>query len=401
MRFIRDPIHQNIILTDLDVKLLDTKPMQRLRGVKQTGMVYLVYPGATHTRFEHSIGTRFVAEEILKTLKLHGFEISKDDESLIYAASLLHDVGHTAFSHALNPLAGSEEEHENIAYVVIRKSEVSDVLTSYGIDPKEVARTISGKNPPLSDIVRGDIDADRLDYLRRDAYYAGVAYGVVDTRILAEFRQFNKRIVLSEKGLRPAESILFARYLMYTIVYNHKTVRIASSMITRAVEYAILDKNIKPKDIYFLRDEELIQKLLESNKEARRLAESILWRRLFKLAYELSWEDAGRDLLRELLSMRGNRNQIMKLEREIAEEAGVNYEDVLVDIPEPPVLEEAEIKILYKGGIGDIRQLSPLANALTTAYRKAWKIGVYAPKEVRERVSKAAQRILQPLPPIK
>ncbi|MEM3833054.1 MAG: HD domain-containing protein [Thermoprotei archaeon] len=395
MKLIRDPIHQNILLTDLDIKIIDTRPFQRLRKIKQTGMVYLVYPGAQHTRFEHSIGTRYVAEQILLTLKINGLEITKDDEKSLYAAALLHDIGHTALSHSIGDTILGPERHELIAKQIIKHTEINDVLESEGLDPDKISDMIVGKADFLSHIVRGEIDADRLDYLRRDAYYCGVAYGVIDTRIFTEYRVFNDTLAISRKGLRPAESVLFARYLMYNIVYNHKTVRIASTMISRAIEYALKNNTLRMEDLYKIGDEELMEILIKSEGEQKRLAELVNERKLFKRAYYQDWDETNKDLVKTLLQARSNIALRNKLEEEIANTAGVNLQDVLIDIPELPILEEAEVKILTNSNIADIKSLSPLSEALSSAYKRAWNFAVYTTKENREIVAKVSRKIFK------
>jgi HD superfamily phosphohydrolase len=395
MKIIRDPIHQNIILTDLDIRIIDTQPFQRLRKVKQTGMVHLVYPGAQHTRFEHSIGTRYVAEQILLTLKMHGFDINKDDEKSLYAAALLHDIGHTALSHSVSDALLGHESHENIARQIIKNTEINDILINEGLSPDKISDMITGKYGPLSHIIKGEIDADRLDYLRRDAYYCGVAYGVVDTRIFTEYRIFNNVLAISRKGLRPAESVLFARYLMYNIVYNHKTVRIASTMLSRAIEYALKNNVIKLEDLWTLGDEELMMILVKNDGEHKRLAQLVYNRKLFKRAYYQEWDETNKDTIKMLLHARTNPVLRNKIEEEIAETAKVNPQDVLMDIPELPILEEAEVKILVNNNIMDIKSLSPLSEALSMAYKRAWSFAVYTTQENKESVTEAAKKMFR------
>lgn len=395
MKVIRDPIHQNILLTDLDIKIIDTRPFQRLRRIKQTGMVYLVYPGAQHTRFEHSIGTRYVAEQILLTLKINGLEITKDEERTLYAAALLHDIGHTALSHSVADAILGPEAHEFAAKQIIKNTEISDILKKEGLDPDQISDIIIGKTGALSHVIRGEIDADRLDYLRRDAYYCGVAYGVIDTRIFTEYRVFNNVLAITRKGLRPAESVLFARYLMYNIVYNHKTVRIASTMISRAIEHALKNNVLKIDDLYKIGDDELMMILIKSEGEQKRLAQLVSERKLFKRAYYQEWDETSKDLIKLLLQARSNIAIRNKLEEEIADTAGIDSQDVLIDIPELPILEEAEVKILVNNNVIDIKNLSPLSDALSTAYKRAWNFAVYTTKENIDIVANAARKIFK------
>lgn len=388
--FIRDPIHENILLKDLDISLINTAPFQRLRRIKQTGTVYLVYPGANHTRFEHSIGVRHSAEKILDTLETHGYEVTEDEKDVLLAASLLHDIAHMPFSHSLDVV--DEEEHERLAENVIVKTEISDVLSRYGIDPKKVPPLIFGSKKPLSDVIRSQVDADRLDYLQRDAYYCGVAYGVVDSRIFMEFRVVDGRLVISEKGIKPLESVLFARYSMYNIVYGHKTVRIASSMLTKGVLDAIEREELSLEELLGLGDEELLLRLKDIGGLAAEMASRIRDRRLFKRAFSLPWDKTPSDLMK--LALTDRRSLAKKLEDGISKEAGLSEEDVIVDVPKLPLLEEADVKVLWDGRVEDFRRVSLLAEPITGSLKRSWSIGVYCPKGYLEKVRTASLRIL-------
>ena len=388
--FIRDPIHENILLQDLDISLIDTAPFQRLRRIKQTGTVYLVYPGANHTRFEHSIGVRHSAEKILETLEIHGYEVSEDEKGVLLTASLLHDIAHVPFSHSLDVV--DEEEHERLAEKVILKTEISDVLSKYGIDPHEVPKFIFGSKRPLSDIIRSQVDADRLDYLQRDAYYCGVAYGVVDSRIFMEFRAVDGRLVISEKGIKPLESVLFARYSMYNIVYGHKTVRIASSMLTKGVLDAIERKELTFEELLTLGDEELLLKLKDAGGLAAEMASRIRDRRLFKRAYSLPWDRTPSDLMK--LALTDRMSLARRLEDEISKDGGLSKDEVIVDVPKLPLLEEADVKVLWDSRIEDFRRISLLAEPITGSLKRSWSIGVYCPKGYLEKVRKASSKIL-------
>lgn len=388
--FIRDPIHENILLKDLDISLIDTIPFQRLRRIKQTGTVYLVYPGANHTRFEHSIGVRHSAERILGTLEVHGYEVAEDEKEVLLAASLLHDIAHMPFSHSLDVV--DEEEHERLAEKVIAKTEISDVLSKHGIDPKEVPHFIFGSKKPLSDVIRSQVDADRLDYLQRDAYYCGVAYGVVDSRIFMEFRVIDDRLVISEKGIKPLESVLFARYSMYNIVYGHKTVRIASSMLTKGVLDAIRRGELSLEELLELGDEELLLRMKDIGGFAAEMASRIRDRRLLKRAYFLPWDKTSSDLMK--LALTDRRSLAKKLEHEISEEAGLSEDEVIVDVPKLPLLEEADVKVLWDGRVEDFRRVSLLAEPITSSLKRSWSIGIYCPKDHLEKVRTASLRIL-------
>lgn len=239
---IYDPIHGYIEITEPELAIIDTPIFQRLRGIKQLGPVDYVYPTATHTRFSHSLGAMEVASKMFNALlkrNIGDIDLSPDDEELIRLAMLLHDVGHPPFSHVLE--FDTEEgriKHENFAYKIILKSEIADILNNYGYDPKEIVNILKInesreskklKKPELSLIVSSVLDADKLDYLARDAYFTGVRYGLLDIdRILMVLTvievEGGKTWAILEKGVPAIESMIIGRYHMFRSVYYHKTV---------------------------------------------------------------------------------------------------------------------------------------------------------------------------------
>ena len=380
-------------MNELDLELIDTYQFQRLRRIKQTGLVYLVYPGAQHTRFEHSIGTRHLAEKILETLKIYGLEIKREEEQLLMISSLLHDIAHLPFSHSLDLI--SEEEHEKLSRDVIASSELKDIVSKYGYSVDDISKCISGERTPLSSIIRSEIDADRLDYLQRDAYYCGVAYGVIDSRILMEFRFYENRVAVSEKGIKPVESVLFARYSMYNMVYGHKTARIASRMLTKGVEEAIKQGALSFDLLLKLGDEELLAEMDKIKGLPSEMSERIKNRRLYKRAFYVSWDEADQDILKKAITEEGRRSLSEKLEDEIAAQAGLGYGEVLVDVPKLPILEEANVKVVIQGKLVDLRRISLLAEPITSSMKRSWSIGVYSKSEDVEKVKRASEKVLR------
>ncbi len=380
-------------MNELDLELIDTYQFQRLRRIKQTGLVYLVYPGAQHTRFEHSIGTRHLAEKILETLKIYGLEIKREEEELLMISSLLHDIAHLPFSHSLDLI--SEEEHEKLSREVIASSELKDIVSKYGYSVDDVSKCISGERTPLSSIIRSEIDADRLDYLQRDAYYCGVAYGVIDSRILMEFRFHENRVAVSEKGIKPVESVLFARYSMYNMVYGHKTARIASRMLTKGVEEAIKQGALSFDLLLKLGDEELLAEMGKIKGLPSEMSERIKNRKLYKRAFYVSWDEADQDILKKAITEEGRKSLSEKLEDEIAAQAGLGYGEVLVDVPKLPILEEANVKVVIQGKLVDLRRISLLAEPITSSMKRSWSIGVYSKSEDVEKVKRASEKVLR------
>ena len=168
MTRVRDPIHDYIDLSPVEVKLVDAPAYQRLRWIKQLGPANLVYPGANHTRHEHCMGTSHVVGKMADSVGL-----DSNEKQLASVAGLLHDLGHTAFSHLGDEITGVED-HVIRTTQIISQTEISDILSEEGVDPKAVNQIITG-NHKLGPLVSGDLDGDRLDYLVRDAHYTGVS----------------------------------------------------------------------------------------------------------------------------------------------------------------------------------------------------------------------------------
>ena len=252
---VRDPIHQFIALAPEEWRATDTYVFQRLRKTTQLAMTYLVYPGTTHTRFEHSLGVRHVAGRLCESLKF------TDDEKLpVLDAALLHDIGHGPFSHVsetvLDEKSGVADVHEAISVALIRTNE--ELVAALGQDRCNAAADLIegvGGRTVYKDIVSGSTDADKLDYLLRDSYYAGTKYGEYDLAKIIESAtvigndQSGKLLGFTADGVWAVEGLLLARHHMWRQVYAHKT-RIATDiMVTRALNAGI-DEGLLPLDAY-------------------------------------------------------------------------------------------------------------------------------------------------------
>src|ERR1051325_5130948 len=237
MKIVRDPLWNNIRLEPLAVALIDTPAFQRLRYVRQLGLAFLVYPGATHTRFEHALGAYHLVRRSLGILEeREGFKDVADECALLRAAALLHDIGHYPFSHALEEIGALH--HEEVARPLIASGEVAEILhRELGSDgPERAVALIRGESDsPLQGLISGSIDLDKLDYLRRDAFMCGVSYGEIDVDRLINALTLVRdpesgalTIGMVEKGLSALESLLFAKYQIYRHVDWHHAVRSAS-----------------------------------------------------------------------------------------------------------------------------------------------------------------------------
>lgn len=364
MKTIRDPIHGQIRLNETIIKIIDTPQFQRLRRIKQLGFANLVYPGANHTRFEHSLGV------------MHITSLLTDDVETIIAA-LLHDIGHTPFSHGSERIVKKylKYEHEDVRKVV--NGELKDVLVDEGVSPTRIARFIRS-NP----IVSGEIDADRMDYLVRDSHYTGVAYGVFDVERLIDKIYFDgKRLIIESGGLKAAESLLISRYMMYPTVYFHHVCRIARKMYEKALE-SLIDNGFDAKNLLFMDDYDMINLMRNSNGFAKEVIELIDSRKLFKRALYVG---RNRIDLKEILNI-----NIERVEGEIASEAGIDRNYVIVDVQPIEEVKEFNALVDLDGELVKLEEASPLIKSLKAAEIDTWKFGIYTKKEYVEKVSKIA-----------
>ncbi len=237
MKIIKDPVHGYVEADEPVLRLLDSGVVQRLRHVTQLGFANLVYPGANHTRFEHSLGTMHLAGLMCRELGLDDGETK-----LVTTAALLHDIGHGPFSHVTEPVMEEfvGRGHHQIDCLV-REGAIADILEAEGIDPAEVCAVVAGKHR-FASIIHGSLDVDRMDYLMRDAHYTGVPYGTVDAHRLIRCSVLAESgIALRESGINAAESLLIARTLMRPAVYFHHVSRIATSMFVHALREEVLN----------------------------------------------------------------------------------------------------------------------------------------------------------------
>jgi len=355
MLVIRDPLHNNIRLDPLARELIETPAFQRLRYVRQLGLAFLVYPGATHTRFEHALGTYHLAKRSLAMLdESDGMRGIPDDEcAIVAAAALLHDLGHYPFSHALEEIGALH--HEEVARTLIAGGEIGGILTrTLGKNaPDRIIALVRGASAsPLQRLISGSLDLDKLDYLRRDALMCGVSYGDIDVdRLLNSLVLVNDpdsgglTVAIAEKGLSALESLLFAKYQMYRNVYWHHAIRSATAMYKRLVADALDADRLAS-----FTDEGLLHVLEASGLP---LLAALRGRKLYKRAFEcpaveLS-DDAGEWIADDPALTR-------QVEDALAIELGMQAGEVLLDYPVKTQMLGLDIPVRRRGGT--IRRLT-------------------------------------------
>jgi hypothetical protein len=390
-KVIRDPIHGDIFLTELELRIVDTPEFQRLRRIKQLGMTYLVYPSANHTRFEHSLGALHLAGRLASRLRL-----SEEETTLVRIASLLHDLGHGPLSHTSEELLARylNASHESITAETIKSSTIAEVLTEAGINPERIVEIISGDASYLSRIVSGEFDIDRMDYLVRDAHHTGVGYGIIDLdRLINTIEIKDNLLVVNERGLRAVEGLLVARFLMIPTVYLHHASRIADAMFLKATEVAIEQGELEFQRLIRMDDYEVMSFFRSSRGYVRDIGERFDQRRLFKKALVKGWHDLTPTLREHVLALRHEVKKLSRIERELAEDAGIDYGYVLLDVPPEPSYRELDALIAEEGEIKRIEEVSPLVGVLKVAQKSHWSLGIYAPKEHLEKVKRVAANL--------
>ncbi len=353
MPTLRDPLWNNIRIEGAYLRLLDTPAFQRLRYVRQLGLAHLVYPGATHSRFEHALGAYHLAQETVRLLREAGGEGFRDlDGRIVVAAALLHDIGHYPFSHALEELG--VPHHETVAGPLIAEGAVAEILRSeFSADaPERVLALVRAESrEPLAGLISGSIDLDKIDYLKRDAMNCGVSYGEVDVDrlrhalvLVADPATGRHSVGLRERGLSALESLLFAKYQMYRNVYWHHAVRSATAMYKRLVEDALLDASLDASRLATFTDEGLLHAL---ERPGRPLLAAIRERRLYKRALETpAFALAEYDL--EWLA--DDRPRIRRAEDALAAKLGLRPGELLLDFPRKERMLGLDLPLLAKDG---------------------------------------------------
>ena len=353
---LRDPVWNNIRVDELTLKLVDTDVFQRLRYVRQLGWTYLVYPGATHSRFEHALGTHHLARRTLALLCESDVSvaISEKDQSIVRSAALLHDVGHYPFSHALEEIGALH--HEDVARSLVTEGSVASLLSAYiGDDaPDAVYALISGRSTsPLQGVISGSLDLDKIEYLKRDAFMCGVPYGEIDvdrltnSMVLIDDPETGRPTLgVREKALSALESLLFAKYQMYRNVYWHHTVRSATAMYKRLVEDAVEDSVVDVHALATYTDEGLMHRL-ESERPTPLLS-ALKERRLYKRAAE--WPAAELDA-EGLEWIATDRARVANAESTLARHFGLAEGELLLDYPQKTQMLGLDIPVLRRNGV--------------------------------------------------
>ncbi|WEL19777.1 HD domain-containing protein [Candidatus Nanohalococcus occultus] len=379
MKHVKDALHGYIELNDQEQRVVDSPQVQRLRRIRQLGLSSLVYPSATHTRFQHSLGVTHLAGRFAESLDL-------DDQRRqeLRIAALLHDSGHGPFSHASELVMEKEGySHEDFSCKIVDQLE-----DCFEVDAGRVKRIIKGELE-IGQAVAGEIDADRMDYLMRDAHSSGLEHGHIDASTIIRLAEIDsRRLVFDSKAIDALEGLFTSRFHMIKTLYTHHAVNIAEKMLQRALEDYVSDVEKQMR----MDDYEMHNALMNSSGESKEIYSKVKERKLYKRC--LDWD---RDKLtkEQLKTLEKQIKDEKKIEEEIAETAGVESSKVIVDAPSTPRIKEINVKVKKNGFVKDLTELSPVPEALSKAEWRTVKMEVYCEEGIEDDVSEAAEEVLE------
>ncbi len=411
-KIVRDPIHGDIKITGCLVDLLETPEVQRLHNIKQLGFAHLVFPGAHHTRFEHSLGASMIASQIADLLAL-----KEPEKKLLTCAAQLHDIGHGPFSHTLESILMQRfgVDHVDLTeklilgtYDILDRKEqqfisapkVHEILEKHKVDEKDIVHIIRGKltkKPYLSQLLNSTIDVDQLDYLMRDAYYTGVAYGMIDLqRLMQTIVVHQGNLTMMRKGVNVVENILMARALMYSSVYFHKTVRIPELMLSKAIEEI---PDAEPFEFFRMTDAEIMTSLKTMGRFQEEIVTRLKYRDLFKQAYAVSMQELDKQTLKTVKQLEDVAKR-RKKEREFEDRLRIPKGHVIIDVPRPellraePRIHKTDIRVIDRNQSKTLDDFTPVAKAIRSRIAPDWALMIITDERHRKTVAKKAEEIL-------
>ncbi len=411
---IKDPVYGYVYITESEKNIADSFPMQRLHRLRQLAGAEYVYPGANHTRFEHSIGTMYLAQRVTENSNLSKY-ISKEEAQMIRFAALLHDVGHGPFSHVFEHLLEKflDKTHEEMTVWVIEKSEIRHILRESGYNADTVARLATGSLQRkgkmfIDQVIQSAVDVDKLDFIVRDTYHTGAEYGNVDVfRLIHMIDVLDGNLAVDSGALSALESFILARIESFKSIYFHRVSRAAQIMLAMAMEKAKDDLGLvsfKTPEEYLSLNDFTVWTMLKLCEKSRKIMENLENRRLLKCAYDQTFHVKDKTVSR-LFSTEEIRNEMRD---RIAENAGVKPQFVVIDVPTLPsvpyhhsaLLEPMEIPIFYETRDGKRvpQRLSEVSKIFEALKGFINVVRVYTEETYRTRVSEAAAKVLGELP---
>ncbi len=411
---IKDPVHGYVYVTEEEKNIIDSYPMQRLRRLRQLAGSEFVYPGANHTRFEHCLGVMYLADKVVENLNISKL-VSDEEVELCRISGLLHDVGHGPFSHVFEHLLikNLEKTHEDITSWIIEKSELGDKLSKAGYNPSDVAKLAVGKlHKPgkafLDQIISSGVDVDKQDFIVRDSYHTGAEYGFIDVfRLIHALDVLGENLAVELGALSALEAFMIARIESFKSIYFHRVGRAAQLMLASAMEKANPELGLtafKSPEDYLALDDYTVWAALKKCEASKEIIRNLENRRMLKCAYEHTFY--GKDAM--VSNIFGRESYRRQIQNEIAKEAGVETESLIIDVPTVPsvpyhhavLMESMEIPVFTKNQAGEktIQRLSEMSKIFDTLRGFMNILRVYTDAGNRDKVEKAAAKILGRIP---
>jgi HD superfamily phosphohydrolase len=413
---IKDPVHGYVYITESEKDIIDSYPMQRLRRLRQLAGSEYVYPGANHTRFEHCLGVMYLAGKVLENP--HISQLVNDQEvDVCRIAALLHDVGHGPFSHIFEGLLikNLDKTHEDLTSWIIEESEVADILSKMGYDSNEVGELAVGKlhkknRAFLDQIISSAVDVDKQDFIVRDTYHTGAEYGFIDVfRLIHALDVLGENLAVELGALSALEAIVIARIESFKSIYFHRVGRAAQIMLATAMEKANSELGLtsfKTPEEYMALDDYTVWSALKKCNASQSIIANLEQRRMLKCAYERTFYEKDA-MMSNLFGRESYRQQIQS---EIAKEAGVEAESVVIDVPTVPsvpyhhavLMESMEIPVFSRSPTGKKapQRLSESSRIIETLQGFMNILRVYTNEPQRQKIEKATAKILGKIPPV-
>jgi hypothetical protein len=411
---IKDPVHGYVYITEEEKAVIDSYPVQRMHRLRQLAGAEYVYPGANHTRFEHSVGVMYLAGRVAENPYISHL-ITEDETGILRIAGLLHDVGHGPFSHVFEQLLEKEldKTHEDMTAWIIKKSELEDILTKNGYDPNDVSKLAVGKlrrpgKAFLDQIISSAVDVDKQDFIVRDTHHTGAEYGFIDIfRLIHTLDVMEGNLAVDVGALSALESLIIARIESFKSIYFHRVGRAAQIMLALAMEKANAELGLtsfRTPEEYLAMDDYTVWTMLRNCKKSSGIIRNLERRKMLKCAYERTFYEKD-SMVSSIFSREANRKQ---LQEDIAEAAKIGTDAVIIDVPTVPsvpyhhsvLAESMEIPVFYRTQEGRKvpQRLSEISKIFETLKGFMNILRVYTDEPNRERVSVAASKMLGKMP---
>jgi HD superfamily phosphohydrolase len=411
---IKDPVHGYVYINEAEKEIVDSYPMQRLRRLRQLAGSEYVYPGANHTRFEHCVGVMFLAGKVVENPNLSRV-VSDEEAGMVRMAGLLHDVGHGPFSHVFEQLLirDLEKTHEDITTWLILKSEIGDKIAKTGYNTEDIAKLAVGKLQKTGkaywdQIISSGIDVDKQDFIVRDTYHTGAEYGFIDVfRLIHTLDVLGEDLAVELGALSALEAFMIARIESFKSIYFHRVGRAAQIMLAMAMEKANAELGLtafKTPEEYLAMDDYTVWAALKKCGKSKEIIEDLECRRMLKCAYERTFYEKDA-MVSNIFGREAYRRQ---MQGEIAQDAGVETDSVIIDVPTVPsvpyhhavLMESMEIPVFTRSQTGEktLMRLSEISKIFETLKGFINILRVYTDEPNRESVEKAAERILGKIP---